>query len=50
MRKIGGGGLEMVRYNNNREGVGIIAGGSLEKLKIVVFLAKHISCVYLCEQ
>ena len=49
-RKIeGGGGLEMVRYNNNR-GVGIIGGGCLEKQKIVVFLGKHVSLIYLCEQ
>ena len=33
----------MDRYNNNR-GAGII-GGSLEKLKIVFFLRKHISFV-----
>ena len=42
--KSGGGGLEMVRYNNNR-GIGTMVGGGgcLEKLKIVVFLAKHVS-------
>ena len=41
MRVIGGGGVEMARYNNNRaseqmERVGVC----LEKLKRVVFLAK----------
>ena len=31
--------------------VGIIGGGGcLEKLKIVVFLGKHVSFIYLCEQ
>ena len=41
----------MVRYNNNRGGVGIIGGrGCLEKQKIVVFLGKHVSLIYLCEQ
>ena len=37
------GGVEMARYNN-------IGGGCLEKLKIVVFLGKHVSLIYLCEQ
>ena len=31
-----GGGLEMVRYNNNRGGVGIIGWGCLEKQKIAL--------------
>ena len=45
------GGLEMVRYENNREGWNNWGEGCLEKLKIVVFLAKHvISFIYLCEQ
>ena len=39
----------MVRYSNNR-GVGIIGGGFLEKYKIVVFLGKHVSFIYSCEQ
>ena len=39
----------MVQYNSNR-GVGIIGGGVLEKQKIVVFLGKPVSHVYLCEQ
>ena len=43
------GGLEMARYNNDR-GVGTIGGGCLEKLKIVVFFAKHIPFIYLCEK
>ena len=44
------GGLEMVQYSNN-QGVGTVGGsGCLEKLKIVVFLVKHVSFLYLCEQ
>ena len=51
-------GLEMVRYTEISGfdiamigGVRIIRGGGcLEKLKIVVFLGKHVSCIYLCEQ
>ena len=40
----------MVRYNNN-QGVGIIGGGGcLDKQKIVVFLGKHVSFIYSCEQ
>ena len=39
----------MARYNNDR-GVGTIGGGCLEKLKIVVFFAKHIPFIYLCEK
>ena len=41
------GGLEIVRYNNNR-GVGIIGGGGLlEKQKIVVFLVnKYLLHIY----
>ena len=35
----------MAQYNNNW-GVGIIGGGCLEKLKIVVFLGKHVSLIY----
>ena len=31
-------------------GVGMIGGGCFEKLKIVVFLGKHVSLIYLCEQ
>ena len=42
--RIIGGGLEMVRYNNNR-GAGIM-GGCLEKQKIVVFLGKHVYNIY----
>ena len=42
-------GLEMVGYKNDR-GVGTIAGGCLEKLKLAVFLVKHVSFVYLYEQ
>ena len=47
VRIIGGGGLEIVRYNNNR-GVGIIGGGGLlEKQKIVVFLVnKYLLLIY----
>ena len=48
MRVIRGEGLETVRYNNNR-GVGIIGGGCLEKPKIVVFLGKYVSFIFLCE-
>ena len=44
-----GGGLKMVRYDNNR-GAGIIAGGVLGETEIVVFLGKHVSLIYLCEQ
>ena len=40
------GGLETVRYNNS-QGVGTFGGGCLEKLKLVVFLTKHISTIYL---
>ena len=40
----------MVRYNNNREGWNNQVGDRLEKLKIVVFLAKNVSFMYLCEQ
>ena len=48
--RIIGGGLEMARYNNNW-GVGTIGGGGCsEKLKTVIFLAKHVSFIYLCEQ
>ena len=43
------GGLEMVRYNNNR-GLEQSGGGCLEKLKTVVLLAKHVSFIYLSEQ
>ena len=37
----------MVPYSNNRE---VGAMGGLEKLKIVIFLAKHVSFIFLCEQ
>ena len=40
----------MARYNNNLGAGTIDGGGCLEKLKIVVFLAKHASFIYLCEQ
>ena len=43
-----GGGLEMIRYNNNRV-VRAIGGGCLENLKIIIFLAKHVSFTYLYE-
>ena len=43
------GGLEMVRYNNNR-GVGIIGGGVLGETENSPFLGKHGSVIYLCEQ
>ena len=46
---IGGGGLEMVRHNNNR-GVGIIGGGLLGEIENSPFLGKHLSVIYLCEQ
>ena len=39
----------MARYNNNW-GLELSGGGCLEESKIVVFLAKHISFIYLCEQ
>ena len=42
-------GLEMARYNNDW-GVGIIGGACLEKQKVVAFLGKHVSFIYLCEQ
>ena len=45
MSKIGG--LEMAQYNNNKR-AGIIRG-CLEKLKIVVFLGKYVSLIYLRE-
>ena len=39
----------LVQYNNNR-GVGIIGeGGLLKKWKIVVFLGKDVSYIYLFE-
>ena len=37
----------MVRYNNNRGGVGIIGGGVLENSR---FLSEQVSFTYLCEQ
>ena len=37
LRIIGGGGLEMVRYNNNR-GTGIIGGGVLGEIENSPFL------------
>ena len=42
----------MVRYNNNRRGIEeqLGGGGCLQKLKIVVFLGKHVSFTYFCEQ
>ena len=46
----------MVQYNNNHHPGGwnnqggCNQGGCLEILKIVVFLVKHVSCIYLCEQ
>ena len=40
----------MVLYNNNRGGWNNRGGGCLEKSKIVVFLGKHVSFLYLCEQ
>ena len=40
----------MAQYNNNWGGGFGIIRGYLEKLKIVVFLGKHISLIYLCEQ
>ena len=43
--RIIGGGVEIVRYNNNRR-VGTIGGGCLEILKIVVFLAVYLLCIY----
>ena len=42
-------GLETVKYNSNR-GVGIIGEIEIEKYKIVVFLGKLVSYIYLCEQ
>ena len=37
----------MVRYNNNR-GIGIIGGGGfLEKQKIVIFLGRHVSHIFM---
>ena len=37
----------MVRYNNNGGFVQSGGGGCLEKLKLVVFLAKHVSFIYM---
>ena len=48
MRIIRGVGNGTVRYKNDREGWN--HGGCFEKLKIVVFLAKHVSFMYLCGQ
>ena len=42
-------GLDKAQYNNH-QGAGIIGEGCLEKLKIVMFLGKHISFIYLSEQ
>ena len=37
----------MIRYNNNK-GVGTIGGGRcLEKLQIIVSVAKHVSFIYI---
>ena len=45
-----GGGLEMVRSNNNR-GVGIIGGGGvLVGIENSLFLSENVSLIYLCEQ
>ena len=38
----------MARYNNKR-GVGIIEG-VLGEIEIALFLGKHVSVIYLCEQ
>ena len=43
------GGMEMVRYNNNR-GVGITGGGVLGEIENSRFLSEHVSFIYLCEQ
>ena len=38
----------MVRYNNNRGGVGIMGG--VGEIEISRFLSKKVSFTYLCEQ
>ena len=40
----------MVQYNNNGGLEQSGGGGCLEKLKIFVFLVKHASFIYLCDQ
>ena len=48
MREIGGWKLFDILIIGGLEQSG--GGGCLEKLKIAVFLAKHVSFIYLCEQ
>ena len=51
VRIIEEGGLEMVRYNNNRGGWNNRGGGGvLGKIENSRFLSEHVSSIYLCEQ
>ena len=49
VRIIGGGGLEMVRYNNNRGGWNNRGGGRVGEIENSRFLSEQVSFTYLCE-
>ena len=44
------GGLEMVRYNNNRGGWNNRGGGGVGEIENSRFLSEQVSFTYLCEQ